>query len=56
VKNLSAFRQAIERILQSNLQVLTITPAMLGNAVALSQHIGLLTNDALIVAVIQPTA
>jgi predicted nucleic acid-binding protein len=39
--------------LQSNLQVLTIAPLMLATAVALSQQIGLLTNDGLIVAVMQ---
>jgi len=53
VQQLTAFRQAIERILQSNLQVLTITPVLLATATALSQQIGLLTNDGLIVAVMQ---
>ena len=53
VRKLTAFRQAIDRILQSNLQVLTITPVMLATAAAVSQQIGLLTNDALIVAVMQ---
>jgi predicted nucleic acid-binding protein len=53
VRKLNAFRQAIDRILQSNLQVLTITPVMLATATALSQQIGLLTNDAIIVAVMQ---
>ena len=53
VWKLTAFRQAIDRVLQSNLQVLTITPAMLATAVALCQQLGLLSNDALIVAVMQ---
>lgn len=53
VRKLTAFRQAIDRVLQSKLQVLLITPAMLATAAALSQQIGLLTNDALIVAVMQ---
>jgi predicted nucleic acid-binding protein len=53
VRKLTAFRQAIDRILQSNFQVLIITPIMLATAAALSQQIGLLTNDALIVAVMQ---
>ena len=53
VRKLTAFRQAIDSILQSNLQVLTIAPAMLATAAALAQHIGLLTNDALIVTVMQ---
>ena len=52
VQKLTAFRQAIDRILQSNLRVLTITPAMLATAAALSQQIGLLTNDGVILAVI----
>jgi predicted nucleic acid-binding protein len=53
VQKLTAFRQAIDRILQSNLQVLTVPPALLATAAALSQQIGLLTNDALIIAVMQ---
>jgi len=53
VRKLTAFRRAIDGILQSNLQVLTIMPVMLSSAAALSQQIGLLTNDALIVAVMQ---
>ncbi len=53
VQKLTAFRQAIDRLLQSNLQVLIITPLMLATAAALSQQIGLLTNDALIVTVMQ---
>ena len=53
VQQLTAFRQAIDRILQSNLQVLTVTPVLLATAAALSQQIGLLTNDGLIVAVMQ---
>jgi predicted nucleic acid-binding protein len=53
VQKLTAFRQAIDRVLQSNLQVRTVTSVMLATAAALSQQIGLLTNDALIVAVMQ---
>jgi predicted nucleic acid-binding protein len=53
VQKLTAFRQAIDRILQSNLRVLTIAPPLLATAAALSQQIGLLTNDGLIVAVMQ---
>jgi predicted nucleic acid-binding protein len=44
---------AIETVIQSRLQILTITPPMLAAAVALCQQIGLLTNDALVVAVMQ---
>lgn len=53
VAKLTAFRQAIERVLQSNLQVVTVSPAMLAAGVAVSQQIGLLINDALIVAVMR---
>src|SRR5262245_51118491 len=53
VQQLTAFRQAIDRLLQSNFRVLTIPPPLLASAAALSQQIGLLTNDALIVAVMQ---
>ena len=53
VQQLVAFRLAIDQVLQSNLQVLTIPPLLLGTAAALCQQIGLLTNDGLIVAVMQ---
>jgi predicted nucleic acid-binding protein len=53
VAKLTNFRLAIERVVQSNLQVLTVSPAMLATAVALGQQIGLLINDALLVAVMQ---
>src|SRR5262249_27342201 len=53
VQQLTAFREAIDQILQSNLRVLTIDPSLLAAAVALCQQFGLLTNDGLIVAVMQ---
>ena len=53
LQNLTRFRTAIESILQSRLQVLTIDPSLLGAAAVLSQHHGLLTNDALTVALMQ---
>src|SRR5262249_47304837 len=53
VAKLTNFRVAIARAVQGNLQVLTVTPARLAAGVALSQQIGLLVNDALIVAVMQ---
>jgi predicted nucleic acid-binding protein len=40
-------------VLQSNLHVLTLAPASLADAVVLSQQYGLLTNDALSLAVMQ---
>jgi predicted nucleic acid-binding protein len=42
VQKLKACRLAIDRILQGNLQILTVSPAMLGTAALLSQRIGLL--------------
>ena len=51
VRKLQAFRHAIETVFQSKVQVLTIDPPLLVTAVALSQSLGLLSNDALIVAV-----
>jgi predicted nucleic acid-binding protein len=53
VQKLTAFRQAIDRILQSNLQVLAVAPPLVAMATALSQQVGLLSNDALILAVMQ---
>jgi len=53
VQKLVQFRTAIDKVLQSNLQTLTVEPHLLGTAAALSQQIGLLANDALIVAVMQ---
>ncbi|HXG10594.1 MAG TPA: type II toxin-antitoxin system VapC family toxin [Gemmataceae bacterium] len=53
VQKLTAFRQAIDQILQSNIQVLTIPPLLLATAAALSQQLGLLTNDGLVVAVMR---
>jgi predicted nucleic acid-binding protein len=40
-------------VLQSNLRVLTLAPAELGDAVVLSQQHGLLTNDVLTLSVMQ---
>jgi predicted nucleic acid-binding protein len=53
VAKLTNFKLAIERVVQSNLQVLPVAPAVLVAGVALCQQIGLLINDALIVAVMQ---
>ncbi len=53
VRKLSRFRSAVEKLVQSNLRILMITPALLVAGVALSQQLGLLTNDGLIVAVMQ---
>lgn len=53
VQHLTGFRQAIEDLCASNLNILTIPPSLIPTMTALSQQIGLLTNDALIVAVMQ---
>jgi predicted nucleic acid-binding protein len=53
VRGLSQFRLAVEQIAHSRLQILTITPAILVVAVALCQTLGLLTNDAITVALMQ---
>jgi predicted nucleic acid-binding protein len=53
VSKLSSFRSAVESVVQSKLQILTVILPMLVAAVALSQQIGLLTNDGLVVAVMQ---
>src|SRR5436305_1932476 len=53
LQTLTRFRRAVEAVLQSTLQVLTMAPSLLGAAVVLSQQHGLLTNDALVVAVMQ---
>ncbi len=53
VQQLTRFRTAIEEILQGRLQILTIPPALIAFAAKISQQTGLLSNDALIVAVMQ---
>lgn len=53
VRKLSLFRTSIEKLLQGRLQILLVTPAHLAAGVALSQQLGLLTNDGFIVAVMQ---
>jgi predicted nucleic acid-binding protein len=53
VQQLTLFRRAIEAVLQSPLRVLTLAPGSLVDAAIISQQSGLLTNDALSVAVMQ---
>jgi predicted nucleic acid-binding protein len=53
LQSLTRFRTAVETVLQSRITVVTIAPPLLGTAVVFSQQWGLLTNDALIVAVMQ---
>jgi predicted nucleic acid-binding protein len=53
IQQLTAFRKSIETVAQLNLQVLTVLPDSITVAAGLSQQHGLLSNDALIVAVMQ---
>jgi len=50
IQKLSQFRSAIEKVPQLGIQVLVILPDLVASAAALSQQTGLLSNDALIVA------
>ena len=53
IQRLSGFRKAIEDLCASNISILSVSPAMVPTTVAVSQQAGLLTNDALVVAVMQ---
>ena len=53
IQRLSTFRQAIERIPQIGIQILTVPEQMIATAAALSIQYGLLSNDALLVALMQ---
>ena len=53
VKQLALFQTAVESVLQSKIQVLTIPPALVSTAATLSRQYGLLTTDAVILAVMQ---
>jgi predicted nucleic acid-binding protein len=53
VQQLMVFRHAIEEVPRLNIQILIIPPGLLTSAAAISQQTGLLSNDALIVAVMQ---
>jgi predicted nucleic acid-binding protein len=53
IQKLTLFRTAVEKIFQSRLQVLPVQPNLYLKAAEFSQQFGLLTNDALIVAIMQ---
>ncbi len=53
VQNLMAFRRALQSVVDSKIKVLSITPALVLAAAGISQQTGLLSNDALIVTVMQ---
>ena len=53
IQKLQSFRQAIQRVPQLGVQVLTIPAHLVATAAALSIQYGLLSNDALVVAIMQ---
>jgi predicted nucleic acid-binding protein len=53
VQRLTSFRQAIEDLCVGQLQILPITPVMVPTIAAVSQQIGLLTNDSAVIAIMQ---
>jgi predicted nucleic acid-binding protein len=53
VKQLTLFQTAVESVLQSRIRVLTIPAALVSTAATLSRQNGLLTNDAVILALLQ---
>jgi predicted nucleic acid-binding protein len=53
IEKLTNFRQAIEKVPHLSIQVLTVPTSLIATAAAISQQFGLLSNDALIVAIMQ---
>ena len=53
VQTLKRFRQAVQEIPLFGLRILTVDPAWLDLAAAISQQTGLLHNDAMVIAVMQ---
>jgi predicted nucleic acid-binding protein len=53
LQQLTRFRQAIQQVPQLGIQVLAIAPSLIDAGALVSQQTGLLTNDALIVALMQ---
>jgi predicted nucleic acid-binding protein len=53
VQQLTNFRQAIEQVVPLGIEVLTIPVDLVATAATISQQTGLLSNDALIVALMQ---
>jgi predicted nucleic acid-binding protein len=56
IHQLTRFRAALQKVPQMGIQILTIPTLMVETAAGISQQNGLLTNDALIVAVMQANA
>lgn len=53
ILSLTLFRQAIDDLCRGQLQILTIAPTMVPTIAALCQQVGLLTNDAAVVVIMQ---
>ena len=53
VQRLSLFQRSVDEVLASSVQVLTISPSLISTAATVSQQTGLLSNDALIVAIMR---
>jgi len=53
IGKLTRYRRAIERILQSQLRIVEVTAQLVHSATDVSRQLGLLSNDALIVAIMQ---
>jgi predicted nucleic acid-binding protein len=53
VQQLTGFHQAVVQVLQSRIRVLTIAAPLVAAGTMLSRQTGLLSNDALIVAMMQ---
>ena len=53
IQKLSAFRQSIEKVPQLGIQILTIPAHLVATAAGISVQYGLLSNDALVVAIMQ---
>lgn len=53
MQQLTGFQHTVVRVLQSRIQVLTIPVPLIAEGARLSRQTGLLSNDALIVAVMQ---
>lgn len=53
VQKLTGFQSAVDKVLNSAVQTLTVAPALISTGAVVSRQTGLLTNDALIVAVMQ---
>lgn len=53
IRQLAHFQQAIQDLCSGQIQILTIAPALVPTIAGLCQQVGLLTNDAAVVAVMQ---